>query len=104
MPSYPPRPGLIAACLSSHEALSSVIDVLEVVELSRERAWLQLSVPLAAATSVFIRLCLPDVPEHVAAGEVLWSVRDPGKPGHFTGVRFTPPLAEEVLRRYVDMP
>jgi len=104
MPSYPPRPGLVAACLSSEQARSSVVDVLEVVELSGERAWLQLSVALAAATSVYLRLCLPDVPEHIAAGEVLWSVRDPGKPGHFTGIRFTPPLAEEVLLRFVDMP
>jgi hypothetical protein len=31
-------------------------------------------------------------------------VRDPGKPGHFTGVRFTSPLAEDVLGRLVEVP
>jgi hypothetical protein len=104
MPSYPPRPGLVAACLSAEDARTSVLDVLEVVELSGERAWLQLSVALAAGTLVFIRLALPDGTERVAPAEVLSSVRDPGKPGHFTGVRFTPPLAEGVLRLFADVP
>jgi hypothetical protein len=94
---------MMAACLSCEQAHSSVVDVLEVVELSGERAWLQLSIALAAGTPVFLRLRLPDSPEHLAGGEVLWSVRDPGRPSHFTGLRFTTPLSEDVLRLFVEI-
>ena len=104
MPPLPSRPGLVAACLSSADATSSVIDVRHLLDLSAERIWLELSVALAHRTPVFIRLSLPGGTEHVAAGEVVWSVRDPGSPGHFTAVRFTPPLAESVLCLFVDLP
>jgi hypothetical protein len=104
MPAFPPRAGLVAACLSSADATSSVIDVRQLLDLSGERIWMELSVPLAHRTPVFIRLSLPGGAEHVAAGEVVWSVRDPGSPGHFTAVQFTPPLAAGVLRLLVDVP
>src|SRR5262245_49241007 len=100
MPTHTPRQGLMAACLTSVAFRGSAIDVPEAVELSADRAWLQLSLALAARTHVFIRLCLPDSTEHIAGGEILSSVRDPGKNGHFTAIRFNPPLAEEVLARF----
>jgi hypothetical protein len=89
-----------AACLSSSDAASSVIDVLELLDLSRQRSRLQLSVALAAGTPVFVRLRLPGAPEHVAVGEVLWSVRDPSRPGHLTAVHFTPRLPDAVLQAF----
>jgi hypothetical protein len=102
MPSSPPRAGMCADLSLSTDAPAAV-DVLEILDLSRDRAWLRLALPLAYGLQVILRLSLPGGPEHTLPGEVLWSVPDPDNPGHFTGVRFTPPLPEEVLRLFVEV-
>jgi hypothetical protein len=102
MPTHPLRPGVTAAC-DCPEAASGSAEVLELVDLNAHRIWLRLSLPLATVTPVRVRLAVSGGAEHAADGEVLLSTLDPGNPGHFTAIRFTPPLTEAVLRLFVEM-
>jgi hypothetical protein len=100
MPSALLRAGARVACFSFPDGTASAPEVLELLDLSCDHAWLRLSAPLGLGTLVFVHLSLSDGPVFQAPGEVVCSVESPEQAGHFTGVHFSPPLLALVLRLF----